>query len=206
MVKSICFTGHRHIAKEKLPAALAELRRVLETAIPQGFVDFYAGGALGWDTYCAQTVLDLREEYPCIALHLVLPCSRAEQTARWTEAQKAAYDCIYREADSCEFVSVDYTKDCMRLRNKRLVELADCCVCFCGEPEGRSGTAQTVRMARQKGIRLSIWHREIQKPRRRDVAFFAYGKGCSVPGSGFFISPEQQTEQPAHQRPDVEHL
>ena len=106
MVKSICFTGHRHIAKEKLPAALAELRRVLETAIPQGFVDFYAGGALGWDTYCAQTVLDLREEYPCIALHLVLPCSRAEQTARWTEAQKAAYDCIYREADSCEFVSV----------------------------------------------------------------------------------------------------
>ena len=119
---------------------------------PSGFVDFYAGGALGWDTYCAQTVLDLREEYPCIALHLVLPCSRAEQTARWTEAQKAAYDCIYREADSCEFVSVDYTKDCMRLRNKRLVELADCCVCFCGEPEGRSGTAQTVRMARQKGI------------------------------------------------------
>ena len=113
---------------------------MLETAIPQGFVDFYAGGALGWDTYCAQTVLDLREEYPCIALHLVLPCSRAEQTARWTEAQKAAYDCIYREAD------------CMRLRNKRLVELADCCVCFCGEPEGRSGTAQTVRMARQKGI------------------------------------------------------
>jgi|GEM_PF-207459 len=135
MVKSICFTGHRHIAKEKLPAALAELRRVLETAIPQGFVDFYAGGALGWDTYCAQTVLDLREEYPCIALHLVLPCSRAEQTARWTEAQKAAYDCIYREADSCEFVSVDYTKDCMRLRNKRLVELADCCVCFCGGQE-----------------------------------------------------------------------
>ena len=29
MVKSICFTGHRHIAKEKLPTALGELRRVL---------------------------------------------------------------------------------------------------------------------------------------------------------------------------------
>ena len=77
MVRSICFTGHRHIARTELPALLKELRRVLETAIPQGFVDFYAGGALGWDTYCAQTVLDLREEYPCIALHLVLPCSRA---------------------------------------------------------------------------------------------------------------------------------
>ncbi|MFR8822042.1 hypothetical protein [Ruminococcus sp.] len=35
------------------------------------------------------------------------------------------------------------------------------------------------------------------------MAFFAYGKGCSVPGSSLFISPEQQTEQPAHQRSDV---
>lgn len=152
MVRSICFTGHRHIARTELPALLKELRRVLETAIPQGFVDFYAGGALGWDTYCAQTVLDLREEYPGIALHLVLPCSRGEQTARWTEAQKAAYDCIFREADSCEFVSEEYTKSCMRLRNQRLVELADCCICYCSDPAGRSGTAQTVRMAKQKGI------------------------------------------------------
>lgn len=79
MVRSICFTGHRHIVRAELPALLKELRRVLETAIPQGFVDFYAGGALGWDTYCAQTVLDLREEYPCIALHLVLPCSRGSR-------------------------------------------------------------------------------------------------------------------------------
>lgn len=68
MVRSICFTGHRHIVRAELPALLKELRRVLETAIPQGFVDFYAGGALGWDTYCAQTVLDLRRSIP------VLPC------------------------------------------------------------------------------------------------------------------------------------
>ena len=48
MVRSICFTGHRHIVRAELPALLKELRRVLETAIPQGFVDFYAGGALGY--------------------------------------------------------------------------------------------------------------------------------------------------------------
>ena len=152
MTKSICFTGHRVIARPVLPGVLRELQRVLETAIPRGFVDFYTGGAIGWDTYCAQMVLDLREEYPGIALHLVLPCSRGEQTARWTEAQKAAYDCIFREADSCEFVSEEYTKSCMRLRNQRLVELADCCICYCSDPAGRSGTAQTVRMAKQKGI------------------------------------------------------
>ena len=152
MGKSICFTGHRTIAKQLLPEVLSELQRVLETAIPQGFVDFYTGGAIGWDTYCAQMILDLREDYPGIALHLVLPCSREEQTARWTESQRAAYDCIYREADSCDFMAETYTKGCMRLRNQRLVALADCCICFCREPEGRTGTAQTVRMAKQKGI------------------------------------------------------
>ena len=90
MVKSICFTGHRHIAKEKLPAALAELRRVLETAIPQGFVDFYAGGALGWDTYCAQTVLDSPGR---VSLHrpasgaALFPCGADGTLDRGTESR-----------------------------------------------------------------------------------------------------------------------
>lgn len=152
MEKSICFTGHRTIPKQLLPEVLRELQRILETAISNGFVDFYTGGAIGWDTYCAQLVLDLREDYPGIALHLILPCSREEQTARWTPEQRAAYDCIYEAADSREFIAVDYTKICMRQRNQRLVELADCCICYCQEPNGRTGTAQTVRMARQKGI------------------------------------------------------
>ncbi len=152
MEQAICFTGHRTISKAALPAALTELQQVLETAIAHGFVDFYAGGAIGWDTYCAQLVLDLRELYPAIALHLVLPCSRAEQTAHWSPQQRIAYDCIYDAADSCEFVAETYTRFCMQQRNKRLVELADCCICYCREPDGRTGTAQTVRLARQKGI------------------------------------------------------
>lgn len=152
MERAICFTGHRTIPKQLLPEVLRELQRVLETAISNGFVDFYTGGAVGWDTYCAQLVLDLREDYPGIALHLVLPCSREEQTARWSPEQRTAYDCIYAAADSREFVSEEYTKTCMRRRNQRLVDLADCCICYCQEPDGRTGTAQTVRMARQKGI------------------------------------------------------
>lgn len=166
MEKAICFTGHRTIPKQFLPEVLRELQRILETAISNGFVDFYTGGAVGWDTYCAQLVLDLREDYPGIALHLVLPCSREEQTARWTPEQRLAYDCIYAAADSREFVSEEYTKTCMRRRNKRLVDLADCCICYCQEPDGRTGTAQTVRMARQKGIpviNLCTKHHEIHK-------------------------------------------
>lgn len=152
MEKSICFTGHRAIPQRLLPGLQRELRRILETAIVNGFVDFYTGGALGWDTCCAQQVLALRELYPGIALHLVLPCSREEQTARWTPMQRAVYDEIFAAADSREFIGRHYTSTCMRERNQRLVDLADCCICYCQEPNGRSGTAQTIRMAQKKGI------------------------------------------------------
>ena len=203
MVKSICFTGHRHIAKEKLPAALAELRRVLETAIPQGFVDFYAGGALGWDTYCAQTVLDLREEYPCIWCCPVPVRSRRHAGQRRRKPPMTASIGRRIPVSSSPWtipriVCACGTSAWWSWRTAASVSAAS----------RRAGAARRRPSAwhGKRASRLSIWHREIQKPRRRDVAFFAYGKGCSVPGSSLFISPEQQTEQPAHQRPDVEHL
>ena len=79
MGRAICFTGHRIIASAQLPALQTELRGLLITAIATGFLDFYAGGALGWDTLCAEQVLELRNTYPGIALHLVLPCAPETQ-------------------------------------------------------------------------------------------------------------------------------
>ena len=38
-----------------------------------GYLYFGAGGALGFDTLAAQTVLDLKKDYPQIKLILVLP-------------------------------------------------------------------------------------------------------------------------------------
>ena len=153
MGRAICFTGHRIIASAQLPALQTELRGLLITAIATGFLDFYAGGALGWDTLCAEQVLELRNTYPGIALHLVLPCAPETQTARWRSArQVAAYDRILNAADSWECVGQDYTATCMRERNQRLVMLADCCICYYRKSAAPSGTAQTIRMAQKKGI------------------------------------------------------
>ncbi len=76
----ICFTGHRKIVIT--PELKNKLTNFLKNLIVQGTVDFYTGGAIGWDTIAAQTVLRLREVYPQIKLHLVLPCSNEEQTAK----------------------------------------------------------------------------------------------------------------------------
>lgn len=59
--KTCCFTGHRSLSgAEKLKAAV-RLRRVIEEQIKAGIVFYGAGGALGFDTLAAQTVLDMKK-------------------------------------------------------------------------------------------------------------------------------------------------
>ena len=155
MKKSVCFTGHRTIAedKEKLSAWLYALLERLVTE--KKVTDFYTGGAVGWDALVALTVLKLRESYPEVKLHLVLPCPFEEQSAKWNEAQKAEYQHILGLADNVEQVSDRYYNGCMKARNARLVELAsDYCICYWNPKNFRSGTGQTVRMAQKKGIEV----------------------------------------------------
>ena len=155
MKKSVCFTGHRTIAEDKETLS-ARLYALLERLVTEKKVtDFYTGGAVGWDALAALTVLKLRESYSEVKLHLVLPCSFEEQSAKWNEAQKAEYQYILGLADSVEQVSDRYYNGCMKARNARLVELAtDHCICYWNHKNFRSGTGQTVRMAQKKGIEV----------------------------------------------------
>ncbi|MCM1133036.1 MAG: DUF1273 domain-containing protein [Ruminococcus flavefaciens] len=148
-MKRICFTGHRQITDfHRITRQLLEL---IEKLINQGAEDFYAGGAVGFDTLCSLAVINMKHFHPQIKLHLVLPCANSEQTEGWNDEQKNIFNRILESADSVEYTSDCYTKDCMKIRNARLIELADCCVCHY---TGRyiSGTGQTLRMAQKKGI------------------------------------------------------
>ncbi len=151
-MKSACFTGHRKI-KEDTAVLEKRLYNVLENYIKnQGLTDFYAGGAVGWDTISAITVLKLKKVYPCIRLHLILPCSNEEQTKKWTAEQQSVFYNILSLADSAEYMSQHYCNGCMKTRNARLVEYADCCFCYFNPDNNYSGTAQTINMAKKKHI------------------------------------------------------
>ena len=151
-MQSACFTGHRSFTGDTTNLE-SRLYDVLERAITKkGLTDFYAGGAVGWDELAARTVLKLRKSYPEIKLHLILPCSNDEQTAKWTDEQKAEFHRNFALADTVEYTSEHYYNGCMKVRNARLVELADCCFCYLDIDRQRSGTAQTVRMAQRKRI------------------------------------------------------
>ncbi|MBR1831586.1 MAG: DUF1273 family protein [Ruminiclostridium sp.] len=149
-MKSCCFTGHRVL--KVTPELVSRLRNTIIDLHEQGVTEFINGAALGFDQLSSKAVIDLRSEYGDIHLHLLLPCPTDEQVKGWHKAQIWEYMKILDEADSVTVLSEHYTDDCMKRRNEQLVELADCCVCYCNNP--RSGTGQTVRMAENKGIKV----------------------------------------------------
>ena len=155
MNKSVCFTGHRTIAEDKDTLSARLYTLLVRFVTEQNVTDFYTGGAVGWDALAALTVLKLRESYPEVKLHLVLPCPFDEQSAKWKEAQKEEHKYIASLADTKEFTSEHLGKNAMQIRNARLVELAsDYCICYWNPKNFRSGTGQTVRMAQKKGIEV----------------------------------------------------
>ncbi len=145
-----CFTGHRALPREKAEALGAALENVLVRLIQSGVTDFRAGGALGFDTFAALKVLELRERYPKISLILYLPCQN--QQKNWSEYDKNVYAQILSVADETIYVSEQYFSGCMQKRNRALVDGADSCVAFCNSEKG--GTAYTVKYAKDKGIRV----------------------------------------------------
>ena len=103
MGKSACLTGHRMI-EENSKILFNRLYSVLmEIVSEQGVTDFYAGGAVGFDTIAEKCVLRLRDtDHAKVKLHLVLPCYSEEQTRDWTAEQKYEFRCILKRADSVE--------------------------------------------------------------------------------------------------------
>ena len=148
--KTCCFTGHRSLSHvEKLKVAVC-LRKIIEEQIKAGVVFYGAGGALGFDALAAQTVLEMKKEYPQLRLILVLPCE--DQTRGWRSEDIAVYEDIKRRSDKVVYVSREYTQDCMHRRNRHLVDHSGTCICYLTRSSG--GTAYTVDYAWRKGLHV----------------------------------------------------
>lgn len=148
--KTCCFTGHRSLPKKRMNEIAVKLEKTIVSLIHSGYLYFGAGGALGFDTVCAQTVLRLRPKYPQIKLILVLPC--VPQADRWSPADRAIYQEIMNQADKVVYTSQEYTRGCMFKRNRHLVNYSSVCICYL--TRGYGGTAYTVDYARKHGLRI----------------------------------------------------
>ena len=148
--KTCCFTGHRNIKGYSKRTLAKTLETELIKLIENGYCYFGAGGALGFDTIAAQTVLHLKEKYTHIKLILVLPC--VNQANSWSYEDKVVYEEIKEQADKVVYTSKYYTRGCMHKRNRYLVDNSSACVCFLTEEKG--GTFYTVNYAKEKKLKI----------------------------------------------------
>ena len=137
------------------------LEDTVRALIRSGVRYFGAGGARGFDTLAAETVLRLRKEYPHIRLILVLPC--LSQTRGWREEEKRRYEAIKTAADKVRYISREYTPECMHRRNRHLVEYSGVCVCYLTHGGGTGYTVDYARRNHVPVINLAAEQKESSK-------------------------------------------
>ena len=148
------FTGHRI-----LPADFTtnRLKKGIEYLINQGVEIFITGGAIGFDTVCAQAVLEAKKKHPNIQLHIYVPCRN--QDLKWNITQKITYQSILKKADHVDFNDRDYYDGCMLERNKKMANASASCIAYYNG--SRSGTGSAVNYAKKQGVTVyNIYDKE----------------------------------------------
>lgn len=136
--KSCAFTGHRSLGEDFREKAL---KNAVELAIKEGVEIFYCGMAMGFDLLAAETVLDLKAEFPQIRLVACVPCYGQEKS--FSKEDKARYSKALKNADEQIILSEHYYRGCMQVRDKYMAERADMLIAYCKKSTG--GTAYTVK-------------------------------------------------------------
>lgn len=146
-----CFTGHRNLSRAQLAAIEPRLRELITLLASHHVHTFIAGGALGFDTLAAATVINLRRSaFPHIRLVLALPCP--EQADRWSAADRALYEDIRTNADEVCMISPAYAAGCMQKRNRYMVDRSSYLISFVDRPSG--GSFSTLKYAQKQGLRI----------------------------------------------------
>ena len=148
--RACCFTGHRQIPESERDALSLLLRKYIRAAAERGYTDFICGGALGFDTMAAVTVINLKREYEDIRLFIAVP--HAGQSDKWSFSAQALYNDILKKADGYTVLSDKYTPYCMSVRNRFMVDNASLCFAYLTTEGG--GTFGTVKYAERMGVRV----------------------------------------------------
>ena len=145
-----CFTGHRTISPYDYEKLKISLQKTIIELVNNDVTKFLCGGALGFDTIAAETVISLRSISPKIRLIMVYPCKN--QFAYWTDKDIQIYNYIKNNCDEYLYISENYNKCCMFERNRYLVDCSSHCICYLNKNNG--GTAYTVNYAQKRGLSI----------------------------------------------------
>ena len=158
--KVACFTGHRpqklswgyNEKDERCLRVKEKARERILNAINDGYTTFISGLAMGFDMICAEIVLEVKKDNPELKLVGAIPC--LDQPSRWSESYKRRYKNIVEKLDHKVCKCTSYVNGCMQERNRFMIDNSSLCIALYNGKSG--GTAQTVKDAEKKGLKLAI--------------------------------------------------
>jgi len=149
--KTCFFTGHRDIPRSDYMKIQEKLEPLVRQLIEEQGVEYFGvGGALGFDTIAAATVVKLKREYSKIRLVIVLPYHEYE--ANWPKEDKDLFKKITNSADKVVYIAKKYYHGCTYKRNRHLADYSAWGICFVERPTG--GAAYTYNYAKSLGVTL----------------------------------------------------
>ena len=126
----------------------ARLRATMESFIWQGYRHFYTSATQGIELWAAEIVIELREQYPGIALEMVIPYDA--HSSKWPADIRARYDAVHRQADIVTIIRHDYQKGAIFARNRYLLDQCHLLVTAL-VPAAGSGTEKLAVQAAWRG-------------------------------------------------------
>lgn len=158
--ETACLSGHR---PNKLPWFYDEtkancvrfkqdLHQIFIGALNYGLKNYLVGMAEGFDMIGAETLIELRKQHNEIKIIAIIPCK--DQEKKWKIEQQKRYHNILKQCDEVIILSEKYTDTCMNERNEYMVKHSSVLIaCYNGKP---SGTANTIRFAKENGCKVRI--------------------------------------------------
>ena len=171
-----CFTGHRpsrfRFKYDESAGLCKEIKTVLHVLAKKLYEEmdvkrFWCGGALGVDTWAAEAVLKLKEQYQDIDLCLALPFPGYFNS--WRKSSIERTQRIIEQCDYCKIVSANvrpdapekYTVPAYKRRNYFMVDQCHYLIAVFDQDRSksiRSGTLQTVNYAKNQKLQPFYIH------------------------------------------------
>lgn len=149
-ITTVCFTGHRDIPEALGPVISELLGEILAGLYMRGARIFKTGGAIGFDTFAAHAVIDLKTKTADPEIKLELCLSAPDQSKNFNRYDKIIFNMVLDAADTVTYAAEHSTTESYFARNRKLVEGSDVCVAYCTEQRG--GTYYTCTRALTSGV------------------------------------------------------
>ena len=139
--KTCSFTGHRIIKKD---FNIENFDNLLKDLINKGYDTFLIGMAIGFDMFCFERLLLLKDKN--IKIIACIPCK--EQDKKFNKKEKEKYNLLLQMADDKIYFSETYENGCMFVRNRFMVDNSNVLIAYFYKKMG--GTYYTVNYAEKR--------------------------------------------------------